>query len=257
MTESEWRKSSNQSQSKKADSQAWNSGNNNPTTTVNPRERPKASVNTVNPILPLINNNTSSNTSNSSSSNIKQPRLGQTKITVSIKPAGSFSSSPSAFISPFQAQTQQPVQEQFGFDDDFGALDSNTPDQLIALMASPTPPPKVATPINVAEKKSHRRSASHSSTIFSQSNIVQFNNSPQFNSAIHSDQRLTPTQLQQQLQYQYDQQKYQMQQQQQFHMQLQNQKIIQLQLEQAQSPLSAIANNRLFTHSRSASASPK
>ncbi|CAF0799357.1 unnamed protein product [Brachionus calyciflorus] len=218
LTESEWKKSTNHQIKKPLSTPIYDS---NPSTTVNPRERPKANLN-PNQILQLSNQNI-----------VKaKPVSVAQKINVSIKPVASQSTEK---ITPFSGQVSTNVQEQLGFDDDFGS--NFTPSAPVIQTDNK---PLEQTPVNDM-KKSHRRSASHSSSLFSQfvpsSPLVQHSQS-----AVQPQSRLTPTQLSQQINYQIQQQKLQQQ--------------YQIQAQQNITPLSVQTLNRLYTHSRSASASP-
>lgn len=143
------------------------SNENNTTTTVNPRERPKANINPINPILQLSNSNFSKRTPS------QPPAISSSnqKINVSIKPT------------PFlnEPSNSQVAKEGFGFDDDFSSLNpaSLTPTNVQA--ASPIQN-NLSLPVNNPisnslssnelinnqdlfqvpsnEKKMHRRSAS-------------------------------------------------------------------------------------------------
>ena len=136
------------------------------TTTVNPRERPKAHLNSTNPILQLQSTSNSTNKA-------KSLNPATNKLTVSIKPAANISTieqQPSNQTKPEQQQ-QQPI----GFDDDFGSLSTTTnpisPNhQALTTSASGG---FIATSTNydltqqefkqtqnIPEKKTHRRSAS-------------------------------------------------------------------------------------------------
>ena len=202
MTESEWKKSSSLAVKKSINTPVMEQS-----TTVNPRERPKANLNHTNNIIQLPNQNI-----------VKTKALNsvtQTKINVSIKPKNENENS--AFVAPVNSQAL------LGFDDDFGSINP--------VVSEPVKPVQ-QTPITEI-KKSHRRSASHSSTLFPQFNI----NTP---SSPHNNMRLTPTQLSQQINSN------------------QHHKLQYLQLQQPNlTPISVQTIDRLQTHSRSTSVSPK
>lgn len=269
-----------------------------PTTTVNPRERPKAAnINATNNILPLVNSSNSINTQNLKQQQQQAQRSAPNKLTVSIKPPLASNSS-TTFASPVVATQPQ----QLGFEDDFSSTIISQPqsNRTPTMTGSPTgqnqqhsaqnshvasstdssvnfratgalQPSMNQTPTIANEKKSHRRSASHSSTIFSQPNLVQYANFNTPTVMIHQaqtlmpnqfnyqQQRLTPTQLQQQLQHQYQLQQQQQQQlQQHVPTPQQQQQPTQSNNQIQQTPLlSVLTSNRYINHSRSASASPK
>lgn len=202
MTESEWKKSSSLAVKK-----SFNTPVMEQSTTVNPRERPKANINHTNNILQLPNQNI-----------VKTKPINnaaQTKLTVSIKPK--VENENSAFLTP--TNSQGPL----GFDDDFGSINPVLSEPVKSVQQTPI----------IEIKKSHRRSASHSSTLF-----------PQFNmntaASPHNNMRLTPTQLAQQINPS------------------QHQKLQYLQLHQSNlTPISVQTLDRLQTHTRSTSESPK
>lgn len=201
MTESEWKKNSSLAVKK-----TFNTPVMEQSTTVNPRERPKANLNHTNNILQLPNQNIVK----TKLSNVVQPKLN-----VSIKPK-----SENETVSPFLASTSN--QEPLGFDDDFGSINPIAPERDNCVQQTPV----------VETKKSHRRSASHSSTL-----LPQFDtNTP---SAPPNNTRLTPTQLSQLLNP------------------IQHHINQHLQQQQYLTPIPAQTLDRLYTHSRSASASPK
>ena len=285
-------------------------------TTVNPRERPKAAAHIahpVNPMIPLVSSGSVATAGSGLAG--AAPRLsGQgNKLSLSIKPlVPTPATSTNTNAIPLTTTGMTPLtpnraQEQFGFEDDFSSLNtlvnantavsfsssSTASNSNLAATATssnfrhqqqlPGESAMASSNINqfqapVGEKaKSHRRSASHSSTtlVFNESptasaKLAASVNSDTTASAIPdlinmdsngvSTMALTPAQLlQQQLQYQY-----QMQQQQQMQYQVQHQQLAAVAVEAkiqhqigGNSLLSIQTNNRLFTHSRSASASPK
>lgn len=222
MTESEWRNWNQQNQLKKQQNNL-NSISTETTTTVNPRERPKGNLNKI---IPLTGSNSVQNT--------------PSKLNMPIKPV---------------IVQQVP---QIGFDDDFSSITPTDTHQInqgipnmqqnqsIITTSTSSDFPQDQTCNSFQQKKSHRRSASHSSSIFQPNTPIA---TPQINPILPCESRSTPTQ-QQQYQYQMHLQKQQLelarQQQQQ---NLKNQNTPQI---------SHFVNNRLLVanHSRSASASP-
>lgn len=208
LTESEWKKTAftvnSSNQMKKTVHNNLDSTN----TTVNPRERPKGNISTINPIVPLVNKDLNTNNVNKHSliqhqQQSQRQGVAQTnKINLSIKPSVNLSAQ------AFSSSTQQPPQtsssshqeEQFGFDDDFGTINSTETEQLASLISQtsnlttnnnnviqpsatvsnlPTSPSfpnhqqyiqqqiqPQQSPINPVEKKSHRRSASQYLLLF-------------------------------------------------------------------------------------------
>jgi AP2-associated kinase len=168
LTDTEWRKTALMMNQQKKQQTA--SNENNTTTTVNPRERPKANINPINPILQLSNSNFSKRTPS------QPPAVSSSnqKINVSIKPT------PFSFLNE-PSQSQVSKEGGFGFDDDFSSLNpaSLTPTNVQA--ASPIQN-NTSLPVNnpisnslssnelinnqdlfqvpSIEKKMHRRSAS-------------------------------------------------------------------------------------------------
>jgi hypothetical protein len=141
LTESEWR-NMNQQLKKQLNNANTNTHDTNATTTVNPRERPKASLNPANTILALPQNSA--------------------KLTLSIKP-------PIATIPQHQQQQQQQHKKtnQIGFDDDFSTLN---PTSTVSMMTPQQQTSNIPTSsstdfmhestVDLQQKKSHRRSAS-------------------------------------------------------------------------------------------------
>lgn len=206
MTENEWKKSSSMAVKKTISTPVHEQS-----TTVNPRERPKANLNHTNNILQLPNQNI---IKTKPSNNVAQQKLN-----VSIKPKNENENS------PFTISTTN--QETLGFDDDFGSINPIGDESQKPLQQQ--------TPI-IEIKKSHRRSASHSSTLFPQFNM----NTP---SSSQNNTRLTPTHHSLQInQTQY---------------MAKNQYIQHQQQQHNMTPISTQIIDRLYTHTRSASASPK
>lgn len=241
------------------------------TTAVNPRERPKAAHHHLNPIVPLASANTTPN----------NPANTIPKLSLSIKPLIATSSvnkpgpqmqQQTATMAAFAPVSNTPgASEQFGFEDDFSSLNTvpaTYPDQSnshSAAVAGNAPSLLLPQPVNSSEKKTHRRSASHSSSMFVNASISANNDSTDTASmSLNMQQSSQPAQQQpdlinmnpptpsQQIQQQLQYQQYQMYQYQQQMMQQQLQQQHQMaHLQPGQT------NRHLMTHSRSASASPK
>jgi hypothetical protein len=219
MTETEWRHySASQAAINSTNAQSQRTIDSS-TTTVNPRERPKAKTDQSN-LINII------------------PKVAPIKLPLQQQQQ-----------QQQQLQPQQSKQDSFGFDDNFSLCDTNSlPIQQTKLQTTPIiKKPMIQCQssiqpqnlLSIGTKKPHRRSASHSSTIFQPNNNTSNNGSqlipnpmtiPQPNSF---QQQLIPTPIQVN---------------QQLTPQIPN-----------LAPISALTNNRLFLpqHSRSASASPK
>jgi len=151
---------------------------NEPTTTVNPRERPKANLNAINNIIPLANNPT--NICNKTPIKHQAASQAQSKLSVSIRPPVPQNAS------QFDSNSNVPNEQQtLGFDDDFAqtvpisTITSVSPNQIDSLAEnafqqhSQQPIIQSSSQSSLGDKKSHRRSASHSSSVFLQQNVLQ------------------------------------------------------------------------------------
>ncbi len=176
LSETEWKKlsssamssASNSAIGQQAQSQTANKKSNlinEPTTTVNPRERPKANLNAINNIIPLANN--AANICNKTASKQQVAQQAQSKLSVSIKPSVATSS---LSTNQFDKNDQQPL----GFDDDFNIAQS-VPISSVATVSPSQAEPFVdngsqqylqqpvvqsSSQSSLGEKKAHRRSAS-------------------------------------------------------------------------------------------------
>lgn len=143
---------------------------NEPATTVNPRERPKANLNAINNIIPLANNTT--NICNKTVNKQQVAPQGQSKISVSIKPPVPTNSQNTNQI---DSNSNVPLDQQpLGFDDDFNVAQSVPISSMSSV--SPTqadsfgdnasrqhpqqPIIQSSSQSSLGDKKTHRRSAS-------------------------------------------------------------------------------------------------